>query len=379
MRFPRRMRRGSGLLGQRGQLQNAAGSPFEHVDRLLLIAGVELDQQVDDDLVLLVLVKTNVGEKLTGSAVPKGAVGERVRGLRARTGLDLFLVDPHSARGDERLTGHHALPAILNRHDAPFVDGQVRLVVHAVEALHDGLLDLVNALGRLAGLRVDAQQRVIVDLSFQSLGPAAVAAKPGGPITFEVLVHDSQASGAENEIRTSSGRLPGACWMLGKRPSRVARTTPTSEGMLMRRVLLTSGACLVIGLSALAVGCGDDDEGDASTTAAETTAPSDTSTTDEGGASADAGATEIAVSEVSGNQFDPADVDAAPGDKVVWTNDDSIAHNVIADNGQFESETMEPGATFEWTAEGEGGEQISYVCTFHPGMDGTVTIDEASG
>ena len=145
----------------------------------------------------------------------------------------------------------------------------------------------------------------------------------------------------------------------------------------MRRLLITSTACLALGLSAFAVGCGDDEEGDTSTTAAETTAPSDTGTTDEGGASADAGAATVEVAEVSGNQFDPVDVDVVDGDKVVWTNDDSIAHNVVADNGEFESPTMEAGDTFEWTAEGSG--TIGYVCTFHPGMEGTVNVDEASG
>jgi hypothetical protein len=37
----------------------------------------------------------------------------------------------------------------------------VRLVVHAVEALHDGLLDLVDHLGALAVLRVDAVDALV--------------------------------------------------------------------------------------------------------------------------------------------------------------------------------------------------------------------------
>src|SRR6476619_2892362 len=54
----------------------------------------------------------------------------------------------------------------------------MRLVVHAVEALHDRLLDLVEPLGEAARLGVDAEDRVVVDLRLEVLGPAAVAAQP---------------------------------------------------------------------------------------------------------------------------------------------------------------------------------------------------------
>jgi hypothetical protein len=51
--------RGAGLLGQGGDLEDAAGAAFEHLERLLLRAGVELHQQVDDDALLLVLVEAH--------------------------------------------------------------------------------------------------------------------------------------------------------------------------------------------------------------------------------------------------------------------------------------------------------------------------------
>ena len=56
---------------------------------------------------------------------------------------------------------------------------EVRLVVHAVQALHDGLLQLVDDVGALAGDRVDAVDALVVDLDLEVLGPAAVAAQPG--------------------------------------------------------------------------------------------------------------------------------------------------------------------------------------------------------
>ena len=64
------------------------------------------------------------------------------------------------------------------------VEREVRLVVHAVQALHDGLLDLVDDLRALARDGVDAVDALVVDLDLELLRPAAVAAQPG-PIGAE--------------------------------------------------------------------------------------------------------------------------------------------------------------------------------------------------
>ena len=97
----------------------------------------------------------------------------------------------------------------------------------------------------------------------------------------------------------------------------------------------------------VAAGCGDDDE---TTTTPPATTTAETGATGEGEdttGAATGGGGEVAVSEVTGNQFDPATTPAAAGDTVVWTNDDTIAHNIVADNGEFESPTMEAGDTYE--------------------------------
>jgi hypothetical protein len=43
------------------------------------------------------------------------------------------------------------------------------LIVHAVEALHDSLLQLVDHFGALAGLGIDLVDPLIVDLDLQIL------------------------------------------------------------------------------------------------------------------------------------------------------------------------------------------------------------------
>ena len=130
-------------------------------------------------LVVVVLVEADVGEELARAVVAERGVGERVAGLGARARLDLVGVDRHGARGDPRRAGDHPLPAVLDRLDAAVAEAEVRLVVHAVQALHDGLLELVDDLGALAGVGVDLVDALVVDLHLEVRRPAAVAAQPG--------------------------------------------------------------------------------------------------------------------------------------------------------------------------------------------------------
>jgi len=72
-------------------------------------------------------------------------------------------------------------------------------------------------------------------------------------------------------------------------------------------------------------------------------------------------------------KFVPADATAKVGQKITWTNNDTPPHNVTATKGAtFKSETLNPGATFDYTPTKAG--TIEYVCTIHPGQDGTITV-----
>jgi plastocyanin len=73
------------------------------------------------------------------------------------------------------------------------------------------------------------------------------------------------------------------------------------------------------------------------------------------------------------SQFAPAAITAKVGQKIVWTNSDPIAHTVTAtENAKFDSGTLEAGANFSYVTKKAG--TISYVCEFHPGMTGTITV-----
>jgi plastocyanin len=123
----------------------------------------------------------------------------------------------------------------------------------------------------------------------------------------------------------------------------------------MKKIALAAAATLALGLAA----CGDDDSSDSGSSSSTPATPS-------GGVAATA-------VEIKGFAFNPADTTVKVGQKVTWTNEDSAEHNVIADDGTFKSEDLEQGDTFEYTADKAG--TFSYVCTSHPQMKATLTVE----
>jgi plastocyanin len=136
--------------------------------------------------------------------------------------------------------------------------------------------------------------------------------------------------------------------------------------------------------AALAVGCGGSEASDtetasqpapaAQTAEATPTAaaeapelPTEDTNTEEPAAEAAAEVTEV---KMAGSTFAPGTIDMKVGETVKFVNDDEIAHTATAD--AFDSGTLDPGASFEFTADKAGS--ISYLCEFHPGMTGTINV-----
>ena len=96
-----------------------------------------------------------------------------------------------------------------------------------------------------------------------------------------------------------------------------------------------------------------------------------TTPTAAGAPAATASAVQIGM---KGLQFEPKDVTVAVGTKVTWKNLEDIPHNVVAEEGAtFESDTFGKDGTFVFTAAKPG--TIAYVCTIHPGMAGTLSVE----
>jgi plastocyanin len=91
------------------------------------------------------------------------------------------------------------------------------------------------------------------------------------------------------------------------------------------------------------------------------------------------GPTTITI-DATGFKFVPAEVTIPAGSTVIWTNKDSAKHSVTADDGAFDSGTMEQGATFSRKFDTPG--TIGYFCKFHgsagQGMIGKITVVAAA-
>jgi hypothetical protein len=64
----------------------------------------------------------------------------------------------------------------------------------------------------------------------------------------------------------------------------------------------------------------------------------------------------------------------APGTTVTWVNEDDSAHNVVAEDGSWESPILQKGEQFTHTF--ADGESARYLCTLHPWMTGTVLVGD---
>lgn len=72
-------------------------------------------------------------------------------------------------------------------------------------------------------------------------------------------------------------------------------------------------------------------------------------------------------------EFIPQDVTVQEGETITWVNEDTVQHNAVAAEGEGpSSELFNEGESYSWTAESAG--VIPYVCTIHPGMEGTITV-----
>ncbi len=132
----------------------------------------------------------------------------------------------------------------------------------------------------------------------------------------------------------------------------------------MKKLVVLLIACLALTLAA----CGDDDDGGGGgATPAEQT---DT------GSAPDAGGGKAGTVDIPAIEFDPKNVPVKVGTTVKWTNSDDVPHTVTKTGGpgaEFDSGNLKSGAEFEHTFDVKG--KVDYVCTIHPGQDGSVTVE----
>jgi plastocyanin len=115
-------------------------------------------------------------------------------------------------------------------------------------------------------------------------------------------------------------------------------------------------AVALLAVAALLAGCGSSKKKSSSTSPSTPPAAS--------------GGTAVSMKNIA---FAPKSLTVKVGQTVTWTNDDTVTHNVTATSGAtFKSSNFGGGGTFSWKADKAG--TVKYVCTIHPGMDGTLTV-----
>jgi plastocyanin len=136
---------------------------------------------------------------------------------------------------------------------------------------------------------------------------------------------------------------------------------------------------LALAAFALAVaGCGSDDSTTTTTEAGEESGAQSSPGKGNADTSAPAPSGDVARSEkVSIVEFayDPDPVTVEEGGKVIWVNRDSAPHTATADDGSFDTGTIEQDKLKSESFKQPG--TYTYFCTIHPDMHGTVEVVES--
>jgi plastocyanin len=119
--------------------------------------------------------------------------------------------------------------------------------------------------------------------------------------------------------------------------------------------------------------CGSSSSSSSSSAVPTPAAPPATSTPASSPPSSAASGAAVAIT-MKNIAFSPVTVHAKVGQTVVWTNEDQVAHNVTPVGGPSftASSTFGNGATFKLKLDKAG--TITYRCTIHPGMNGTIVV-----
>lgn len=72
-------------------------------------------------------------------------------------------------------------------------------------------------------------------------------------------------------------------------------------------------------------------------------------------------------------RYEPARLTIAPGDTVVWINEDAVPHTATAADRTWNTGNIPSDRSGQVVPGGEG--EYPYVCAFHPNMSGTLVVE----
>jgi plastocyanin len=124
-----------------------------------------------------------------------------------------------------------------------------------------------------------------------------------------------------------------------------------------------AASCVTLGVAALATACGSD-------ATATSTTPTTAAATVPTSAPVASNATALTVT-IGDFTFEPAEIHVPVGATVTWTNTHDQPHTATS-AGNFNTGAIQPGESQTVTFATAG--TYSYICSFHPFMNGTVVV-----
>jgi plastocyanin len=135
---------------------------------------------------------------------------------------------------------------------------------------------------------------------------------------------------------------------------------------------LLTAALVALSLGLVACGSSGSDSSSTETETAPAGQGAGESTESEAAPSGEAAKSEkVQIVEFS---YEPDPVVVQVGGKVTWQNEDSAPHTATADDGSFDTGTIEQGKLGSATFKEPG--TFTYFCEIHPTMHGTVEVVE---
>jgi plastocyanin len=191
-------------------------------------------------------------------------------------------------------------------------------------------------------------------------GPAA-----SGRRSAPLLPDRNEGDRTEYTIRDARDALTAAGRACLRRPQKEAHEMTNLRqhvGRIHRLGFPVLAAAAIVVLALAILGC-------SSSTTTTTAPPSPAGSATTGGSGGSGTAADVTMQNIA---FSPQSVTIKAGDTVVWTNKDSVEHDVTAADGSFKSGILASGATFSHPFAQAG--TYEYSCTLHPGMNGTVIV-----
>jgi plastocyanin len=126
-------------------------------------------------------------------------------------------------------------------------------------------------------------------------------------------------------------------------------------------------------LSLALAACGSDSSSDSTATEATTEASTESSESSTAPSGEAQRSEKVQIVEFT---YDPDPVVVQTGGKVIWQNEDTAPHTATADDGSFDTGTLERGKLKSETFKQAG--TYPYFCEIHPTMHGTVEVVDKS-